>query len=132
MENIVALIRSLPNLLPLQKVTENQIKSSELKLGVEFSQEYKEYLANFGAIIADGIELSGISYSEHRDVVALTKNAWELNPKVPHSMYVIEDSRIDGIIVWQDSNGVIYKSSPNQEPVQIADSLSQYLKRLIK
>lgn len=131
MDNIVKLIESLPGLLLLKKATEEQIKSTEHKLGVSFSEDYKEYLLNFGGILAEGIELSGISYSDHRDVVSLTRTAWALNPKVPHSMYVIEDTRVDGIIVWQDYNGTIYKSLPNNEPIKIADSLAAYITSIV-
>lgn len=97
---------------------------NELK---DFLAEYKEYLASFGAIMADGIELSGIAKSEHRNVVSLTKKEWELNSKVPHTMYVIENTCVDGIIIWQDTNGLIYQSSPASEPRQIAPSLADYI-----
>lgn len=124
---IVDVINSLPDLLPLKAATPQQITDSELQLRVSFSNEYKEYLSAFGAIIADGIELSGIAKSEHRNVVTLTKKEWELNPKVPHTMYVIENTYIDGIIIWQDTNGGIYQTRPGVEPKQIAASLAEYI-----
>ena len=77
--------------------------------------------------MADGIELSGIAKSEHRNVVYLTKQEWGLNPKVPHTMYVVENTCIDGIIIWQDTKGLIYQTLPNTEPKKIADSLSAYI-----
>lgn len=127
MKDIVKIINSLSGLLPLKPATEKQIDDAELQLRVGFSDEYKEYLTNFGAIIADGIELTGIAKSEHRNVVFLTKQAWELNPKVPHSMYVIENTCIDGIIIWQDSQGFIYQTVPNVEPKKISESLAEYI-----
>ena len=107
MENIIQVVKSLPDLLPLKPATAIQIAEAELQLGVSFADEYKEYLASFGAIIADGIELSGIANSEYRNVVSLTKKEWELNPKMPRTMYVVENTCVDGIIIWQDINGVI-------------------------
>lgn len=132
MSNIVNLINTLPNLLSLKPATKTQITDAEIQLRVRFADEYKEYLSHFGAIMADGIELTGIAKSEYRNVVALTKQEWELNPKVPHKLYVVENSYIDGIIIWQDSNGHIYKTNPNSEPQQIADSLAEYIKSRTK
>ena len=127
MNKIIDVINSLPELLPLKAATSMQITDAELQLRVSFSNEYKEYLSAFGAIMADGIELSGIAKSEHRNVVSLTKKEWELNPKVPHTMYVVENTCIDGIIIWQDTDGRVFQSQPDSEPKQIADSLAEYL-----
>lgn len=124
---IVDVINSLPELLPLKAATAMQITDAELQLRMSFSNEYKEYLSTFGAIMADGIELSGIAKSEHRSVVALTKKEWELNPNVPHTMYVIENTCVDGIIIWQDTAGTVYQTNPNSAPKKIADSLKDYI-----
>lgn len=127
MKNIVEIINSLPGLLTLKPATLIQITEAEIQLRIKFAEEYKQYLTSFGAIIADGIELSGISKAEYRNVVSLTKKEWENNPEVPHSMYVIENTYIDGVIIWQDTNGLIYQSAPNREPKQIAISLADYI-----
>lgn len=127
MTNIVGLIKRLPELLPLKPATTAQITDAQIQLRVSFAEEYKKYLSNFGAIMADGIELTGIAKSEHRNVVFLTKQAWELNPKVPHSMYVVENTCVDGIIIWQDGQGLIYQTYPNSKPSQIANSLVEYI-----
>ena len=127
MSKIVDIINELPELLSLKPATEVDVGDAEIRLRVRFNEEYKEYLLTFGAIVADGIELTGIAKSEHRDVVAQTKQERELNPKVPNTMYVIENTGVDGIIIWQDTTGAIYQSSPNVEPRKIADSLSDYL-----
>ena len=127
MKTIVDVINSLPELLPLKAATSMQITDAELQLRVSFSNEYKEYLSTFGAIMADGLELSGIAKSEHRNVVSLTKKEWELNPKVPHTMYVVENTCIDGIIIWQDTDGRVFQSQPGVEPKQVADSLAEYI-----
>lgn len=77
--------------------------------------------------MADGIELTGIAKSAHRNVVNQTKQERELNSKIPNSMYVVENTGVDGIIIWQDTNGGIYQSSPNTEPKKVAESLSEYI-----
>ena len=127
MKNIIDVINGLSDLIVLRSATEEQISDAENQLGLSFANEYKEYLAKFGAILACGIELSGIAKSEHRNVVSLTKQEWGLNPKVSHTMYVIQNIGIDGIIVWQDEKGAIYQSRPNTEPNKIASSLSEYI-----
>lgn len=127
MANIIELINSLPDMLSLKPATEVQITDAELQLRTKFADEYKEYLSAFGAIMADGIELTGIAKSEHRNVVSLTKKERELNSKVPNTMYVIENTCVDGIIIWQDTAGIVYQTQPNSVPTRIASSLKEYL-----
>ncbi len=127
MMDIIEVINSLPALLPLKAATTMQITDAESQLRVTFSNEYREYLSAFGAIMADGIELSGIARSEHRNVVSLTKQAWELNPTVPHTMYVIEDTCVDGIVIWQDTTGAVYQTKPDSAPQKIANSFKDYI-----
>lgn len=132
MTKIVHLINSLPKLLALKPATAIEITDAEILLRVSFAEDYKEYLKAFGAIMAEGIELTGIAKSEHRNVVALTKKERELNPKVPRNMYVIENTGVDGIIIWQDTNGMVYQTAPNTEPVPIASSLAEYIEKRMK
>ena len=127
MTNIINVINNLSNLLALKPATTDQIAIAEQQLGVVFANDYKEYLSTFGAILADGIELSGIAKSNHRNVVALTQKEWLLNSKIPHTMYVVENTCVDGIIIWQDVNGYIYQSTPHGEPKQIASTLIEYI-----
>ena len=132
MSIIIETIEKLPELLPLKPANEETISKAENDLKLKFAEEYKEYLLKFGAILADGVELTGIAKSEHRDVVKVTKQAWELNSSVSKSLYVVEDTRVDGIIIWQNNDGKIYKSSPNSDAKKINDSLSDYLKSKYK
>ena len=127
MDRIVDVINSLSDLLTLKPATNAQITDAELQLRVSFADEYKQYLSAFGAIMADGVELSGIAKADHRNVVCLTKRERELNPNIPNNMYVIEDTHVDGIIIWQDTNGIIYKSEPNKSAIKVENSLSEYL-----
>ena len=53
MDKIIQTVNSLSDLLPLKAATEMQITEAEQQLGLHFAEEYKEYLAAFGAIIAD-------------------------------------------------------------------------------
>lgn len=126
-KNITEIVESLPKLCKLGSASAAQIRDAEDCLGIKFADEYKDYLSSFGAIMADGIELSGISKSNYRNVVFLTLRERELNSKVPRDMYVIEDTHMDSIIIWQNAEGVVYKSYPDSEPEKIANSLADYL-----
>ena len=127
MKTIVNTIQALPNLLPLKAASKTEITDAELQLRVNFADEYRLYLSTFGAIMADGIELTGIAKSEHRNVVPVTKQEWALNALVPHTMYVIESTGVDGIIIWQDTHGIIYQTSPHSQPKTISQSLNNYI-----
>lgn len=127
MSNIISIIRSLPNLHSLVPASQVDISDAEIQLCIRFAEEYRTYLAEFGAVLADGVELTGITKSKRRHVVIATKQEWEINPNVPRSMYVIENVAIDGIIAWQDSKGSVYQSTLNNGPVKIASSLAEYL-----
>lgn len=127
MTGITEVIDKLENLLPLKKATAEAVENVEKELGLSLAEEYKEYLLNYGAILADDIELTGIAKSKNRDVVQVTRREWEVNDKIPHNLYVVENAGIDGIIVWQDETGKIYESSPNHEAKQITGSLAEYI-----
>ena len=71
--------------------------------------------------------MTGITKSSHTNVVYATKQEWELNSKVPHTLYAIENLGIDGIIIWQNNKGFIYKTSVNSKPIKIASSLEEYI-----
>ena len=132
MNKIIDIIKSLPNLEKVGKVSDNKIKDAEIQLRLNFANEYRDYLAEFGSISSKDMELTGIISVEYCNVVSVTKQEWELNPKVPHTMYVIENTCVDGIIIWQDTNGSIYQTTPNAEPLKIASSLEEYLLNRIK
>lgn len=127
MSSIIKTIKALPNLLVLTPATKIEISDAEIQLCLQFANEYKTYLTKFGAALADGIELTGVAKSEHRNVVNVTKQEWELNSKVPHRYYVVENVGIDGIIIWQDSTGAVYQTTPNRDLVKVADSLEKYI-----
>ncbi len=130
MTSIIKTVEALQNLIALTPATDIEISDAELQLCLRFSEEYKTYLAHFGAVFADGIELTGIAKSENRNVVSVTRQEWKLNSQVPHNLYVIENLGIDGVIIWQDSNGAVYQTTPNREPVKVADSLNMYISQI--
>ena len=127
MSSIISTIKSFSDLLSLSSVQENKISAAEKKLSLTFAPEYREYVSEFGAVVVNGHELTGIVNSERLNVVNVTIQEWGLNPQVPRNMYVVENVAIDGIIIWQDASGEVFQSSPNSAPKTIAASLAEYL-----
>jgi len=127
MSKIIDVVKELPELISTGASDSIAIESAENELGLKFASEYKEYLLAFGSVLADDIEITGIAKSKNRNVVAVTKREWELNPQVEHNMYVVENLAIDGIIIWQNEAGEIYESVPNKKIKKVADSLADYI-----
>ena len=127
MSTIIDTLKSFSDLLTLAPVQESEISKAETKLSLTFAPEYREYLSEFGAAAVNGHELTGIVNSERLNVVSVTTREWGLNSQVPQNMYVVENPAIDGVIVWQDSSGKIFQSSPKSVPKAIANSLVEYL-----
>ena len=106
---------------------EKTINETEQRLGVQFAKDYKEMLAAVGACICRGHELMGISSFADMSTYQATVEQRQLNPSIPSDWYIIERTGMDGVMVFQAGDGVVYQISPNQPPVKIADTLSDYL-----
>lgn len=123
-------IKNKPNLYLGKGVKEVEIESAERDLKLCFNKEYKMYLLHYGLISYDNHELTGLCNSQRLNVVYVTKEEKEYNPQVSSDMYVIEQTNIDGIVIWQNSKGVIFQTCPNSPPVKIANSLSEYIETI--
>lgn len=109
-----------------------QIVEAEEALNLKFAPEYTAIIGEFGAVSFYGHHFTGISPFPGNDVVRVTKEQRAYNPQVPKDYYVIEEALIDGIVIWQDCNGNIYQTQPNQEPFLISKSLNTYISKLVK
>lgn len=127
MSAISTILRSFSDLVSLKPVEEKEIAKAEKQLNLSFAPEYREYTSEFGAIAANGHEITGVVASKRLDVVAVTKSEWKLNPQVPRSMYVIENAGVDRIRIWQDVSGKIHQSTPNGKLKEVAASLADYI-----
>ena len=128
MSDIKEVINNLEGLISLKAASDEAIENAENELALQLSDEYKDYLKEYGAVLAMGVELTGIAKSKHRDVVQATKKEWAANSKVSNNLYVVENVAIDGIVIWQDADGKIYESTPNNEAKFIYNNLAEYLK----
>lgn len=127
MSSIITALRSYADLVHLKPAPEAEITKAEKQLSLKFDAEYREYVAEFGAVAANGHELTGVVASKRLSVVDSTKKEWGSNPQIPHTLYAIENTGVDGIIIWQDESGAVYQSVPNSKPRQIAKSLTEYV-----
>ena len=128
MIGIVDTIRTFDGLLSLGAVSKADIEKAEAELSVSFAPEYKEYTSTFGAIAFQGKEFTGVVQPLHLNVVAVTKSARTITPDAKAGWYVVMDPHIDGIILWQDSEGRIFQTEPGKEPCKVAQSLESYMK----
>lgn len=103
-----------------------QVEDAESELGVTFAEEYREYLLTYGAASIFGHEFTGISSNSRISVVDVTLEELE-NNVVDNGLYVIEQTNIDGIVIWQDSKGYVYESHPGSEAQKICNSLAEYI-----
>ena len=107
--------------------TNKQITGAEIELGLKFAKEYKEYLVEFGCASVFGHEFTGICNSTRLNVVNVTTEQKSRNTNVPFDWYVIEETNIDDIIIWQDSKGNVYATISLGTPLKIANSFLEYI-----
>lgn len=126
MSKIVDVIKNAPDFIGGAGVSEDEIRVAELALNIKFSNEYKIYLKEIGLASYDMHELTGICKQDRLDVIKVTKNARKNFPDLSDK-YVVEETGIDGIVIWQDSSGAIYQAIPNLPIEKIANSLADYI-----
>lgn len=107
-------------------VPATQIEQAETTLNLSFSPDYRECLREFGAISVGSHELTGFSSDNNLNVVEVTQRNRKRHD-VGKNLYVIEETHIDGIVVWQDADGSVYETTPGTRPEKIAGSLSEYI-----
>ena len=126
MKSLIDLIKSFDDAMIGKPSNEESIIEYETQLGLEFSEEYKEFLLTCGyASVADS-ELTGITGDNYDDVCVLTEY-YKKQYDIPKDFYVIENLGIDDVIVWQNTEGKIFMTVGDNPPKQIKDSLYDYI-----
>ena len=126
MASFVNKIKLCEDYMALGGVSEHDVQKAEELLGLKFADDYRNYLIECGIATADGHEFTGIGKSKRLDVITNTLNKRSNNSQILSNMYVIEVVGIDGIVIWQDSEGYIYQSMKDGEFRKIADTLESY------
>lgn len=126
MSELTQAMQDLPSFFAKGPVELTDINKAEMMLGLTFAEEYIDYVREYGFITFRGHELTGVCEAKRLSVVDVTEEEREYNPLIPHDLYVIEQTHIDSIVIWQNCSGKIYESM-GQEPKVIANSLKEYL-----
>jgi cell wall assembly regulator SMI1 len=130
MMSIIKTFNTLGGFASHKPASENDIAYAEKQLKLKFSEEYCEYLRAFGQADGNGSEFTGITDIDYLNVVSETKVCREFCTQASDNLYVIENTNIDGVIVWQDSSGIVYKTLPGKAPQKIANSFAEYVQTM--
>ena len=130
MSSIIDKIKDIPNLYHATGFTTRQLKEAQKELGIEFSNEYIDYVKEYGAISFYRTEWTGLNVDGYLNVVEVTKQERELNSKFPSDCFVIENQGIDGLIVISDEKGVIYNFQYDNKEF-LCENLDSYLEMCI-
>lgn len=104
-----------------------EIKKAEETLGLRFADDYIEYLQQFGAVSCGGHDLTGFSKDSELDVVKVTLKNIKKNQKVSLPLYVVEETHLDGVVIWQLGSGEVFRTEYKEAPEKIFDSLAEYV-----
>ena len=112
--NIVEKIKKMKDLdiNPKGGASKEQIERAEKRLNLKFSEEYKEYLKEFGAISFFGNEWSGLNIDGYFNVVNMTEDEKALNESFPKKHFVIENIGVDSIFIISKIYFSHFKFSP--------------------
>ncbi len=120
-------IKSFPDYIGATGKSEQEITEAEKALGLSFAADYREYLAKVGLACFSGHELTGLTKTARLNVVTVTKEQRNYCGEIAAYWYVVEEANIDGIVIWQGSDGTVYQTMPSSKCKPIAKSLLEYV-----
>ena len=128
MNNIIDVLRASDELMAGSGASNEQIEAAAKALGLTFAKDYLLYLQEFGLAYVNGHELTGIGIVSRNNVASVTleKREQQHVRPIPDDWYVLEDTNIDSIVIWQASNGFVYMESPGGIK-QICSSMAEYI-----
>jgi len=109
----------------------SQVKEAQDALGLEFPEEYIDYVKEFGAVSFYGTEWTGLNVEGYLNVVDATRQERSLNPSFPEDCFVLENQGIDGILTIMSQSGKIYELQYDKSTF-LCDSLLQYLELCVQ
>lgn len=127
MNSIIDLLKKKNFFICEHGATPAEIEEAQKALNLAFADDYRTYLRECGTASYEGHELTGIGRDINLDVVKATVNNLKKNPKVNLPLYVVEETHIDGIVIWQAPDGQVYQTNMESEPFKIAENLSEYI-----
>ena len=126
MADIVNILQEQPSIYAMTGASREDIKTAEQSLDLHFAADYIKYVAAFGAVSFSNHELTGVCKSKRLSVVDVTIKE-RSNNTVPDDWYVLEQTGIDDVVIWQATNGEVHQTSPRAPHKKICNSLSDYI-----
>ena len=126
MADIVKLLQEQPDFYSMAGASNIDISNAEQLLALRFAPDYRQYVVAFGAASFSNHELTGVCKSKRLNVVDVTIKE-RSNYTVPDNWYVLEQTGIDDIVIWQATNGEVHQTSPRVPHKKICNSLSDYI-----
>lgn len=120
-------MKSFPDYIGATGKSEQKIIEAEKALGLPFAADYRAYLEKVGLACFGGHEITGLTKTARLDVVAVTKEQRNYCGEIAASWYVVEEANVDGIVIWQGSDGTVYQTTPNLKCKLIAKNLLEYI-----
>lgn len=127
MKSIIDVFKSKNYFISEHRASSPEIDNAQNALGLTFAEDYITYLKEFGTASYEGHELTGIGKDSNLDVVTVTTRNLHKNPNINMPLYVIEETNIDGIVIWQAPDKKIYQTGMKSAPVKIAENLTEYI-----
>ena len=126
MSDIIEILKNAPEYIGGNGRTDTEIENAEKQLGIKFSSDYRCYLKDIGLACFDGRELTGICKATRLNVVDVTLLQRQRVPDAC-SWYVVEETGIDGGVIWQAPAGDIYQTAPGTKTRKVFGSLVDYI-----
>ena len=127
MSSIVDMMKNKKFFACEQGASLEDIERAEKALGLTFANDFRTYIHECGTASYEGHELTGISKDVNLDVVTATTYNLQKNPNMNMPLYVIEETHIDGIVIWQAPDEKVYRTGMGTKPVKIAENLAEYI-----
>lgn len=106
----------------------NEVDQIQAQLDLKFSEDFKQYLINYGQLTINDTELCGVFENSHLSVLKLTNEYKKIIKYDQNDLYVIEVLGFDEIVIWQNSQGEIFQTKAMSAPEKIQNSFVEYLK----
>ena len=129
MDSIVEVIRKADSAYYGEGIPMENIAEAESKLHLKFAKDYTEYLNAFGIAAVNGHELTGLDSDDRVNVVTVTLQNRDKAVQDLGKYYVIEESNIDGLVVWQDQSGKVFVFTDDGNLFPLCNSLVEYINR---
>jgi len=126
MKGIVEKIKNIDKLYHAKGCTTRQLKDAQNELGLDFPEEFIDYVKEYGAISFYGTEWTGLNVDDYLNVVKVTKQERELNSAFPTDCFVLENQAIDGLITAVNEKGNVFGIQYDKKTL-LCNSISEYL-----